>query len=78
MTLAGGAVEVGACATTPSDGLVVGEVAITEEEVVHGALAGGDVVEGLEDEVDEALGGLDVAAHHGGGGAGGEEGFGGD
>mmetsp|Transcript_96225 Transcript_96225/g.207639 ORF Transcript_96225/g.207639 Transcript_96225/m.207639 type:complete len:513 (+) Transcript_96225:322-1860(+) len=47
-----------------ADRLVVAELLVPEEEVVHRALAGPAGLEGLEDHVGDALARLDVPAHH--------------
>ncbi len=54
--------EAGPGAGAAADGLVVAEAAVAEEHVVHRPLAAGGDAQRLEQQVDEPLAGLDVAA----------------
>lgn len=49
-----------------ADGFVVAKAVVAEEEVVHGALAGGLQLERFEEGVDNALADFNIAADNGG------------
>ena len=60
-----GAVAIGGGARSAADRFVVAERRVAEEQVVHRPLAGRRDPQRAEQHVDDALRGLDVAAHHG-------------
>jgi len=55
----------GASAGAAADGFVVAEGSVAEDDIVHGALAGGLEAEGGDEEFDDPLTGFDIAADDG-------------